>query len=166
MCIPIRRWAFLWTGFSLSIPRESWYRSMPKPISLRKLHCLFRMWSDSGSMCLRMFDVSIMLKVWNHLPLSFGRLCEMVDHDFPVLDLEGEADVQCADTFEQVNYWREQIPDGTKQQEDSVTLETRWENVSLRTLSLRTRFPDSPWRRQPSFRVKLLVILKSKNLFW
>uniref|UniRef100_G3PV60 phosphatidate phosphatase n=2 Tax=Gasterosteus aculeatus aculeatus TaxID=481459 RepID=G3PV60_GASAC len=42
---------------------------------------------------------------------SFGRLCEMVDHDFPVLDLEGEADVQCADTFEQVNYWREQIPD-------------------------------------------------------
>nr|XP_040020917.1 phosphatidate phosphatase LPIN1 isoform X2 [Gasterosteus aculeatus aculeatus]XP_040020955.1 phosphatidate phosphatase LPIN1 isoform X2 [Gasterosteus aculeatus aculeatus] len=56
---------------------------------------------------------------------SFGRLCEMVDHDFPVLDLEGEADVQCADTFEQVNYWREQIPDGTKQQEDSVTLETR-----------------------------------------
>ncbi|XP_077941730.1 phosphatidate phosphatase LPIN1 isoform X2 [Gasterosteus aculeatus] len=56
---------------------------------------------------------------------SFGRLCEMVDHDFPVLDLEGEADVQCADTFEQVNYWREQIPDGTKQQEDPVTLETR-----------------------------------------
>lgn len=85
-----------------------------------------------------------MLKVWNHLPLSFGRLCEMVDHDFPVLDLEGEADVQCADTFEQVNYWREQIPDGTKQQEDPVTLETRWENVLLRTLRARLG-PEGSW---------------------
>ncbi|XP_037343127.2 phosphatidate phosphatase LPIN1 isoform X2 [Pungitius pungitius] len=52
---------------------------------------------------------------------SFERLCEMVDHDFPVLALEGEAD-----TFDQVNYWREQIPDATnEQEEDPQTLETR-----------------------------------------
>ncbi|KAL6113288.1 lpin1 [Pungitius sinensis] len=52
---------------------------------------------------------------------SFERLCEMVDHDFPVLALEGEAD-----TFDQVNYWREQIPDATiEQEEDTQTLETR-----------------------------------------
>lgn len=41
MCIPIRRWVFPWTEFSLSIPKGSWYRSTPKPISPRKLHSLF-----------------------------------------------------------------------------------------------------------------------------
>ncbi len=38
MYIPIRRWVSLWTGFLPSIPRGSWYRSTPKPISPRK-HC-------------------------------------------------------------------------------------------------------------------------------
>lgn len=38
MCFPTRRWGFLWTGFSLSIPKGSWYRSMPKPVSPRKPH--------------------------------------------------------------------------------------------------------------------------------
>uniref|UniRef100_A0A8C2WS67 phosphatidate phosphatase n=1 Tax=Cyclopterus lumpus TaxID=8103 RepID=A0A8C2WS67_CYCLU len=42
---------------------------------------------------------------------SFGRLCEMVDHDFPVLARDEEPDVPCADTFDQVNYWSEQLPD-------------------------------------------------------
>ncbi|KAM8894057.1 phosphatidate phosphatase LPIN1 isoform 2-T4 [Spinachia spinachia] len=52
---------------------------------------------------------------------SFERLCEMVDHDFPVLALQGEAD-----TFDQVNDWRQQIPEGTNQEEeDPQTLETR-----------------------------------------
>ena len=41
MYIPIRRWVFLWTGFSLSIPKGSWFRSTPKPISPRKTHFLF-----------------------------------------------------------------------------------------------------------------------------
>lgn len=40
MCIPTRRWVFLWTGFSLSIPKGSWYRSMPKPVSPRKPYSL------------------------------------------------------------------------------------------------------------------------------
>lgn len=38
MSIPIRRWAFHLTGFSLSILRGSWCRSMPKQIFPRKLY--------------------------------------------------------------------------------------------------------------------------------
>ncbi|XP_068587232.1 phosphatidate phosphatase LPIN1 isoform X2 [Cebidichthys violaceus] len=56
---------------------------------------------------------------------SFGRLCEMVDHDFPVLAQDEEADVPCSDTFDQVNYWSEQLPDGTNlEEEDPQPLET------------------------------------------
>ncbi|XP_051235256.1 phosphatidate phosphatase LPIN1 isoform X2 [Dicentrarchus labrax] len=56
---------------------------------------------------------------------SFGRLCEVVDHVFPVLVRDEGADLPCTDTFGQCNYWSEQIPDGTNQEEgDAQTLET------------------------------------------
>ncbi|XP_054468890.1 phosphatidate phosphatase LPIN1 isoform X2 [Anoplopoma fimbria] len=55
---------------------------------------------------------------------SFGQLCEMVDHDFPVLDLDEEAGVPCSDTFKQGSCWSEQLPDGTNQEEDPQPLKT------------------------------------------
>ncbi|XP_041791164.1 phosphatidate phosphatase LPIN1 isoform X1 [Chelmon rostratus] len=49
---------------------------------------------------------------------SFGRLCEVVDHVFPVLVRDEGADFSCSDTFGQCNYWSEQLPDGTDQEEE------------------------------------------------
>ncbi|XP_069029552.1 phosphatidate phosphatase LPIN1 isoform X2 [Embiotoca jacksoni] len=49
---------------------------------------------------------------------SFGHLCEMVDHVFPVLGQDEEADFPRSDSFDQCNYWSKQIPDGTNQEED------------------------------------------------
>ncbi|XP_041840444.1 phosphatidate phosphatase LPIN1 isoform X2 [Melanotaenia boesemani] len=49
---------------------------------------------------------------------SFGRLCEMVDHVFPVLVQDEEADFPRSDTFDQVSYWRKELPDGTSQEEE------------------------------------------------
>uniref|UniRef100_A0A665T5C0 phosphatidate phosphatase n=1 Tax=Echeneis naucrates TaxID=173247 RepID=A0A665T5C0_ECHNA len=43
---------------------------------------------------------------------SFGRLCDMVDHVFPVLVQNEEADFPCSDSFGQCNYWSKQLPDG------------------------------------------------------
>uniref|UniRef100_A0A665SX19 phosphatidate phosphatase n=1 Tax=Echeneis naucrates TaxID=173247 RepID=A0A665SX19_ECHNA len=42
---------------------------------------------------------------------SFGRLCDMVDHVFPVLVQNEEADFPCSDSFGQCNYWSKQLPD-------------------------------------------------------
>uniref|UniRef100_A0A8D0CXZ4 phosphatidate phosphatase n=1 Tax=Sander lucioperca TaxID=283035 RepID=A0A8D0CXZ4_SANLU len=50
---------------------------------------------------------------------SFGRLCEMVDHDFPVLARDEEADFPCSDTFNQCTYWSKQLPDGSNHEEES-----------------------------------------------
>ncbi|XP_065809166.1 phosphatidate phosphatase LPIN1 isoform X2 [Labrus bergylta] len=47
---------------------------------------------------------------------SFGGLCEVVDHVFPVLPR--------AYTFDQCNYWSDQLPDGTSRDEDPQPLET------------------------------------------
>lgn len=56
---------------------------------------------------------------------SFGRLCEMVDHVFPVLVRDERADFLCPDTFGQCNYWNEQLPDGINQdKEDPQPTET------------------------------------------
>lgn len=56
---------------------------------------------------------------------SFGRLCEVVDHVFPVLRRGDGADPPCSDTFSQCNYWNKQLPDGTSQEEeDPQPLET------------------------------------------
>ncbi|XP_070702846.1 phosphatidate phosphatase LPIN1 isoform X2 [Pempheris klunzingeri] len=56
---------------------------------------------------------------------SFGRLCEMVDHVFPVLVRNEGADFACSDNFGQCNYWSGQLPDGTSQgEEDPQPLET------------------------------------------
>ncbi|XP_073320209.1 phosphatidate phosphatase LPIN1 isoform X1 [Pagrus major] len=57
---------------------------------------------------------------------SFGRLCEMVDHVFPVLARGEAADFSCTDTFAQCNYWNEHLPEGTSQEEeeDPQPLET------------------------------------------
>ncbi|XP_050933356.1 phosphatidate phosphatase LPIN1 isoform X2 [Lates calcarifer] len=49
---------------------------------------------------------------------SFGRLCDMVDHVFPVLVQDEEADFPCSDTFGQCNYWSKQLPDGANQEEE------------------------------------------------
>lgn len=59
------------------------------------------------------------------LHLSFGRLCEMVDHVFPLVVQDEEADFRRPDSFGQCNYWNEQIPDGTHQEkEEPLLLET------------------------------------------
>ncbi|XP_038557508.1 phosphatidate phosphatase LPIN1 isoform X1 [Micropterus salmoides] len=56
---------------------------------------------------------------------SFGGLCEVVDHVFPVLARDEGADFSCSDTFGQCNYWSTQLPDSTNQEEeDPQPLET------------------------------------------
>ncbi|XP_069378069.1 phosphatidate phosphatase LPIN1 isoform X3 [Paralichthys olivaceus] len=49
---------------------------------------------------------------------SFGRLCDMVDHVFPVLAQNGGSDLPCSDTFDQCDYWNKQLPDGPNQDEE------------------------------------------------
>ncbi|XP_008287170.1 phosphatidate phosphatase LPIN1 isoform X2 [Stegastes partitus] len=49
---------------------------------------------------------------------SYGHLCDMVDHVFPVLVQDEEADFHRSDTFDQCNYWSKQLPDGTSQEEE------------------------------------------------
>ncbi|KAM9861358.1 phosphatidate phosphatase LPIN1 [Aulostomus maculatus] len=58
---------------------------------------------------------------------SFGQLCEVVDHVFPVLVQEGGGgDFSCSNTFNQCNYWNKQLPDGTNQEdEEPQFLDTR-----------------------------------------
>ncbi|XP_070984674.1 phosphatidate phosphatase LPIN1-like isoform X2 [Oncorhynchus clarkii lewisi] len=41
---------------------------------------------------------------------SYGRLCEVVDHVFPLLIRGHDSDFSCPDTFSQFTYWREQLP--------------------------------------------------------
>ncbi|KAL0969317.1 hypothetical protein UPYG_G00225500 [Umbra pygmaea] len=41
---------------------------------------------------------------------SYGRLCEVVDHVFPLLIRGHLSDFSCPDTFSQFTYWREQLP--------------------------------------------------------
>ncbi|XP_029355012.1 phosphatidate phosphatase LPIN1 isoform X2 [Echeneis naucrates] len=50
---------------------------------------------------------------------SFGRLCDMVDHVFPVLVQNEEADFPCSDSFGQCNYWSKQLPDGSNHDEEN-----------------------------------------------
>ncbi|XP_034535374.1 phosphatidate phosphatase LPIN1 [Notolabrus celidotus] len=49
---------------------------------------------------------------------SFGGLCEVVDHVFPILGQDDGAGFPRDDTFGQCNYWNEQVSDGTNQEED------------------------------------------------
>ncbi|XP_032416641.1 phosphatidate phosphatase LPIN1 isoform X5 [Xiphophorus hellerii] len=49
---------------------------------------------------------------------SFGRLCEMVDHVFPVLLQNEEADIPSSDSFDQNTDWRKQLPDSSSHEED------------------------------------------------
>ncbi|XP_041641644.1 phosphatidate phosphatase LPIN1 isoform X2 [Cheilinus undulatus] len=55
---------------------------------------------------------------------SFGGLCEVVDHVFPVLNQEEGADLNCADTFGQCNYWSEQLPVDNSPEEEPQLLDT------------------------------------------
>ncbi|KAM9765449.1 phosphatidate phosphatase LPIN1 isoform 1-T1 [Menidia menidia] len=50
---------------------------------------------------------------------SFGRLCEMVDHVFPVLMQDEEADFPTSDKFDQDSYWNKQLPDDSDQEKDN-----------------------------------------------
>lgn len=59
------------------------------------------------------------------LPLSFARLCEVVEDVFPLLVQNEGADFPCSEGFGQCNYWSEQLPDGSNQEEeDPQPLET------------------------------------------
>ncbi|XP_072546020.1 phosphatidate phosphatase LPIN1 isoform X2 [Salminus brasiliensis] len=42
---------------------------------------------------------------------SYGRLCEVVDHVFPLLIRGNTSDFPCSDTYSQFTYWREQLPE-------------------------------------------------------
>ncbi|KAK5873776.1 hypothetical protein PBY51_018786 [Eleginops maclovinus] len=54
---------------------------------------------------------------------SFVRLCEMVDHDFPLLARNEGADLPRSDTFDQC-YWNKELPEGIyKQDEDPKPLQ-------------------------------------------
>ncbi|KAF3832452.1 hypothetical protein F7725_026117 [Dissostichus mawsoni] len=54
---------------------------------------------------------------------SYVRLCEMVDHDFPLLAPNEGADLPRSDTFDQC-YWNKELPEGTdKQDEEPQPLE-------------------------------------------
>ncbi|XP_073682608.1 phosphatidate phosphatase LPIN1 isoform X2 [Garra rufa] len=46
---------------------------------------------------------------------SYGRLCEVVDHVFPLLIRGNSTDFPCSDTFSQFTFWREQLPEVDKQ---------------------------------------------------
>uniref|UniRef100_A0A8C1G5Y1 phosphatidate phosphatase n=1 Tax=Cyprinus carpio TaxID=7962 RepID=A0A8C1G5Y1_CYPCA len=46
---------------------------------------------------------------------SYGRLCEVVDHVFPLLIRGNTTDFPCSDTFSQFTFWREQLPEVDKQ---------------------------------------------------
>ncbi|XP_016135371.1 phosphatidate phosphatase LPIN1-like isoform X2 [Sinocyclocheilus grahami] len=48
---------------------------------------------------------------------SYGRLCEVVDHVFPLLIRGNTADFPCSDTFSQFTFWREQLPEVDKQEQ-------------------------------------------------
>lgn len=64
MCIPTRKWEFLWTGFLLSIPKGSWYRSTPKPISPRKLQpFVFHPCDLTGTHLYRCLNIWILVTV-------------------------------------------------------------------------------------------------------
>ncbi|XP_066554279.1 phosphatidate phosphatase LPIN1 isoform X2 [Amia ocellicauda] len=41
---------------------------------------------------------------------SYVRLCEVVDHVFPLMRCGDSSDFPCSDTFSQFTYWREQLP--------------------------------------------------------
>lgn len=124
MFSPTRRLAFHWTEFSQSIPRESSSRSRPRPIYLRK--CSFPLvfflpvrWMDESD--LRVFNLCV------SPPLSYGHLCEMVDHVFPLLFQDEEVGFTSSETLGQCNYWSDKLPDGSQQEtEEPQLLETSW----------------------------------------
>ncbi|KAK3537869.1 hypothetical protein QTP70_020954, partial [Hemibagrus guttatus] len=49
---------------------------------------------------------------------SYGRLCEVVDHIFPLLIRGNTSDFPCSDTYSQFTYWREQLPELEKHDHD------------------------------------------------
>uniref|UniRef100_A0AAX7TKN9 phosphatidate phosphatase n=1 Tax=Astatotilapia calliptera TaxID=8154 RepID=A0AAX7TKN9_ASTCA len=49
---------------------------------------------------------------------SYGRLCDMVDHVFPVFMQGEEADFPHSDDFDQCNYWNKVLPEGTIEGEE------------------------------------------------
>ncbi|XP_059376488.1 phosphatidate phosphatase LPIN1-like isoform X2 [Carassius carassius] len=46
---------------------------------------------------------------------SYGRLCEVVDHVFPLLIRGNTTDFPCSDTCSQFTFWRDQLPEVDKQ---------------------------------------------------
>ncbi|XP_051723085.1 phosphatidate phosphatase LPIN1 isoform X1 [Ctenopharyngodon idella] len=50
---------------------------------------------------------------------SYGRLCEVVDHVFPLLIRGNTTDFPCSDTFSQFTFWREQLPEVDKQDQQA-----------------------------------------------
>ncbi|KAA0710804.1 Phosphatidate phosphatase LPIN1 [Triplophysa tibetana] len=50
---------------------------------------------------------------------SYGRLCEVVDHVFPPLTRGNPTDFPCSDTFSQFTFWRDQIPEVDKQDQQA-----------------------------------------------
>ncbi|CAL8350981.1 unnamed protein product [Merluccius merluccius] len=48
---------------------------------------------------------------------SYGRLCEVVDHVFPLFS-EGQGSESCSDTYSQFTYWREERPTLANQEEE------------------------------------------------
>lgn len=45
-----------------------------------------------------------------HFPRRYVRLCEVVDHVFPLLKRSHSSDFPCSDTFSNFTFWREPPP--------------------------------------------------------
>lgn len=60
--------------------------------------------------------------------LSFVRLCDMVDHVFPVLDADGEANFPHPDTLDDCNAWNKELCDTTSQEKEEDLQGTSWGN--------------------------------------
>ncbi|XP_030627282.1 phosphatidate phosphatase LPIN1 [Chanos chanos] len=52
---------------------------------------------------------------------SYGRLCEVVDHVFPLLIRANTSDFPCSDTFSHFTYWRDQLPEVDHQDQSPET---------------------------------------------
>uniref|UniRef100_A0A672RGZ0 phosphatidate phosphatase n=1 Tax=Sinocyclocheilus grahami TaxID=75366 RepID=A0A672RGZ0_SINGR len=52
---------------------------------------------------------------------SYERLCEVVDHVFPLLIRGNTTDFPCSDTFSQFTFWREQLPEVDKQDQHQLS---------------------------------------------
>lgn len=58
------------------------------------------------------------------ISLSFGLLCEVVDHIFPLLAQEEGEEFPGSDTLERCEFWNRELPDAATAEKDPHPAET------------------------------------------